>query len=438
MRRLAGMMAGAALLAAPGMAQPGTGAAPAAQPAAAAPAAACRMSLMGANVWTGERFETRDVHVDGGNFVASAPAGAFPFPANWMYLIPPLVDTHNHGLDEPAGPNDPLHAAALNVGIFYALNPNNIRRDTPGAPFGPDQVEAIYAGGGITGPGGHPRPLYEMLANMARMRGVEMGTLPGRAFHEVANEAEARAAVERVQAQGSNVVKLYLLDHNDPASKGLSSELFRAAVAHALRRNMRPIVHIETAGDFRLAAGTRGVALIVHIPGTFPQKAEDEPYLITAEDAALAARNNVSVSTSLSVAFNHVATERLARVQRVHAHNLRLLRDAGVNLTAGADRPGASAVEELTLLRATTLLDGTQLLNIATRNGLKALFPDRRIGTFEPGAEASFLIMFADPRSNWYWIDEALGGVRGGRLIFDRAGFLRPMCGAPAGAPAAQ
>lgn len=434
--QLAGLMAGAAMLV--GAAQPA--AQPATQPApAAAPAApSCKLTLQGANVWTGAGFEQRDVHIDGTTLAASAPQGAVPFPAQWMFLIPPLVDTHNHGLDEPEGPNDPLHRAALDVGIFYGLNPNNIRRDTPGAPFGPDQVEAIYAGGGITGMGGHPRPLYEMLANMARQRGQDMGTLPGRAFHEVSTEAEARAAVERVQAQGSSVVKLYLLDHEDAASKGLTPALFRAAAAHAVRRGMRAIVHVETAADFRLAAGTPGVAIIVHLPGAYPRKPEDAPYLIAPEDAALAARNNVSVSTTVSVAFNHLTGERLARAQRVQSQNLRALRDAGVNLTAGADRPGASAIEELNLLRATTLFDGTQLLNIATRNGLKALYPNRRIGTFEPGSEASFLIMFADPRDNWFWIDEAMAGMRGGRVIFDRAGFVRGICegGAAAGAPA--
>jgi len=402
---------------------------PAQQAASTAPPQLCRFTLQGAQVWTGEKFEARDVHVDGPTFAAAAPAGAPAFPASWMFLIPPLVDTHTHGLDEPAGPNDPMHRAALDENIYYALNPNNIRRDRPGAPFGPDQVETLYAGGGITGPGGHPRPLYEMLARQAQMQGRNLGTLPGRAFHEVSNVAEVRGAVERVQAQGSNIVKLYLLDHLKADQKGLSPELFRAAVAHARTRGVRPIVHVETAADFRLAAGTPGVMAIVHIPGIFPRAEADEPYLITPEDAAAARRNDVSVTTTIAVGFNHLTGERLARAQRVTAHNLRLLRDAGVNLTVGADRPGASAVDELNLLRATTLFDGTQLLNMATRNGLKQLFPTRRIGTFEPGAEASFLVMFADPRSNWFWIDESLGGLRAGQLIADDTGLLRGLCG---------
>ena len=110
------------------------------------------------------------------------------------------------------------------------------------------------------------------------------------------------------------------------------------------------------------------------------------------------------------------------------------MRDGGVSLIAGADRPGATMVDELNLLRATGLFDGTQLLNIGTLNGLRLLFPDRRIGTFQPGSEASFLIMFADPRQNWFWIDDAIGGMRGGRIITDPGRMLAGLCG---GAPAA-
>ena len=165
------------------------------------------------------------------------------------------------------------------------------------------------------------------------------------------------------------------------------------------------------------------------MPGTVPQLPDDAAYQLTAEDAATTARNGISVATTTAVGFNHTSGERLARAQRINAHNLRLLRDAGVNLTAGADRPGATAVDELNLLRATTLFDGTQLLNIATRNGLKLLFPERRIGTFEPGSEASFLIMFADPRNNWFWLDDALGGMRGGHVMSDQGGLLRGLCG---------
>jgi|GEM_PF-1660561 len=400
-----------------------------ASPAAAQGAQQCRFTLQGANVWTGERFERRDVTVDGRNFAAPGAAAAPALPASWAYLIPPWADAHTHNLEQPVAGNDPVHRRNLDQGIFYALNPSNIRRETPGAPFGADQVETIYAGAALTRPGGHPRPLEESLDKMYRSRGIDRGSLPGRAFHEVASEAEARAAVDRVQASGSNVVKLILDNHASSESIGLTPETFRAAAAHARTRGLRPIVHVYSAADFRLAASTPGVAALLHMPGASPRGAEESVSMLTAEDVALARANNITVVPTIAVAFNSWTGERLARAQRIQAHNLRLLRDGGVKLAAGSDRYGATSLDEITLLRATALFSGTELLNIASRNGLQLLYPDRRIGTFEPGSEASFLVLVMDPRTNWYAINEALGGFRAGEIIFDRNGLLAGLCG---------
>jgi hypothetical protein len=404
-------------------------------PAAGQAAQQCRFTLQGANVWTGERFERRDVTVDGRTFAAPGAAAAPALPASWAYLIPPWADAHTHNLKQPAEGNDPVHRRNLDQGIFYALNPSNIRRETPGAPFGADQVETIYAGAALTKPGGHPRPLEESLDKMYRSRGIDRGPLPGRAFHEVANEAEARAAVERVEASGSKMVKLILDNHDSAKSIGLTPETFRAAVAHAGTRGLRPIVHVHSAADFRLAASTPGVAALLHMPGASPRGANESIYMLTAADVALARANNITVVPTIAVAFNALTGDRLAGAQRIHAHNLRLLREGGVKLAAGADRYGATMLDEMTLLRATALFSGTELLNIATRNGLQLLYPERRIGTFEPGSEASFLILVMDPRTNWYAINEALGGFRAGEIIFDHNGLLAGLCG---GAPRRQ
>ena len=40
--------------------------------------------------------------------------------------------------------------------------------------------------------------------------------------------------------------------------------------------------------------------------------------------------------------------------------------------------------------------------------------------------------MFADPRQNWFWLDDAIGGMRGGRVITDPGGML-PGCAAGLG-----
>ncbi len=99
----------------------------------AASAQQCRATFAQANVWTGQGFEKRDVSVENGRFVDRLSKPAQPVPANWMFLIPPFADAHTHELNEPTGPNDPDHRRYLEQGIFYALNPSNIRSGAPDA-----------------------------------------------------------------------------------------------------------------------------------------------------------------------------------------------------------------------------------------------------------------------------------------------------------------
>lgn len=393
-------------------------------------AAQCSFTLEGAHVWTGSEFVERDVAVEGRTFVEVAGEGAARMPASWLYLIPPLADMHTHNLDQPTPQNLSAHRDHLDNGIYYALNPNNIRLESGAPPLEPSHVEALYTGGGLTAPGGHPRPLYEGLASSGQLPGVSVEDLPGRAFHEVSTADEARSAIEAVQRQGSNLVKLYLMYHENPDSEGLSEDVFRAAVAHAHARGMRAIVHANSAADFRLAVDA-GADAIMHMPGAYPREDDDAIYRLTAEDAARAAEAGVLVVPTIALGFNRYAGEELRRVQEIQRHNLTLLRDASVSIAAGADRYGATAIDELVQLRASGVFDGTQMLNIATRNGTAFLFPDREVGMLSPGAEASFLGYFADPRTSWYLLASPLFGMRSGQVIAD-AGILERLCEAEA------
>jgi len=400
----------------------------------AAPLAAaeqCRFTLKAANVWTGSTFETRDVAVDGGVFVASLPVGVTEVPASWAFIIPPLVDAHTHTIDEAPAAGDVTHRRALDAGIFYALNPNNIRTTGATPPPRVDQVELQAAGGGITRPGGHPRPLYEMLAGRGMASGLKVDALAGRAYHEAATPAQARAAVRAVAANGSAIVKLYLLDHAGPASNGLSKPAFEAAVDEARKVRLRPIVHIETVADFRLAIAQR-VAGVVHMPGYFPRADRpDEVWRITKSDADAAKAAGLIVVTTLYPAFQSSSPAELRRAQSVQAANLTLLRDASVALAAGADGYRLSVLDELTLLRATTLFDTTQLIRMATETGVRLAWPDRKLGRIAPGYEASFLLLYADPRASWFALGEPLVGLRGGKRMFDNARMLPSGCAAP-------
>jgi imidazolonepropionase-like amidohydrolase len=387
----------------------------------------CQVTLKDAHVWANGSFAVRDLSWVGDRFVATPPMDATTIQAGWLWLTPPLADGHTHTVDEPSGQDDAFHNAQVKAGVFYALNPNSILSGKP-ILSGLGLVEVALAGGGITGPGGHPRPLYEGLARGGRLGKLAIAELAGRAFHEAATPDAARQAVRKVKATGVSFVKLFLLYHDTETSNGLSAENFRAAVAEANKVGLRPIVHVDSAADFRLAVAEK-VFAIVHAPGlSMDDDRPDDAYLMTAADARAAKAASITVVPTLAPSFYYTTGTRLARSQRVLGYNLKLMRDAGVKLASGADMYGKSVTDDINLMRGTTLFDGDQLIAISTENGIRMAFPDRKVGKIEPGWEASFVAYYSDPTKIWAVIGDPFIGVREGQVLFDGAHLLPDAC----------
>jgi len=96
---------------------------------------------------------------------------------------------------------------------------------------------------------------------------------------------------------------------NDPAyygHRGLDPKVLRSIVDRAHADHLRVSCHIETAVDFRNALAA-GVDEINHMPGYFPTPEHQEWFPITAQDAALAARQGVVVVTTTYVAAAEMA-----------------------------------------------------------------------------------------------------------------------------------
>src|SRR6185295_322688 len=81
--------------------------------------------------------------------------------------------------------------------------------------------------------------------------------------------------------------------------------------------------------------------------------------------------------------------------------NLRLLRDSGVTLAAGSDEYDKTSSAEITYLRTLGVFSDAELLRMWSTNCARTLFPDRRVGGLDPGHEASFLALGADPLANF-------------------------------------
>lgn len=392
-----------------------------ARPSLAAPV--CNITLTNAQVWDGATFQKHSLSVRGGVFVA--PDAQLPqVDASPYYLIPPFADAHTHTIDEPQGPDDKTHTRSIAAGVFYALNPNNIRTAGPNIAPVDTTVELQAAGGGITRVGGHPHPLYSFLAGRGYLGPIKEGDLEGRAFHEVSTPAQARGAVRAVKANGASVVKLYLLAHGTSNSDGLAEENFRAAADEAHNLGLRPLVHIETASDFRLAVDAR-VAAIVHLPYKFSKTdPTGADLMITADDARAAAAASIFVVPTLTAGFTDYDGAKLAMIEAVQRHNLTLLRDAGVRIAIGADNYRLGLHDELTLMRATALFEGAAIIDMATTNGAQLAFTGRKIGVFDVGNEASFIAYFQSPLSDWAGTRTPVEGMRAGHVLIDETGLL--------------
>jgi imidazolonepropionase-like amidohydrolase len=104
----------------------------------------------------------------------------------------------------------------------------------------------------------------------------------------------------------------------------------------------------------------------------------------------------VVTTTVISTGFG-MAPARLVEVRAVQTENLRRLHAAGVTLAIGSDSFQTNAVAEVANLQALDVFPTPVLLHLWIDTARATIFPDRRIGRLEPGYEANFLVLGADP-----------------------------------------
>jgi hypothetical protein len=385
----------------------------------------CDVALTDAHVWTGSSYVKQTLSIRGGRFVTS-DANLPKVDASPLFLIPPFADGHTHAIDH-ANAGNATHKKSIAQGVFYALNPNNIRPFGPNKPAEKALVEVQSAGGGITRPGGHPEPLYTYLAQRGWLGPLKVADLPGKAFHTATSAVEAKAAVAKVKANGASVIKLYLLDHDKPSSNGLSGPVFDAAVAEAKRLNLRTLVHVESASDYRRAIAN-GVYAVVHLPYSLSNNRNPEDMMLTKADAQATAKTGTIIVPTATVALTNNDGAQLRKIRDVQIHNLQLLRDARVTMAMGADNFTLDMHEEITTLRSFGLFEADEIINMATTNGAKLAFPERAIGKLAPDYEASFIGYFAPLPGNWADQRNPVIGMRAGVVMMDTTNWLTKAC----------
>ena len=350
------------------------------------------------------------------------------------FVVPPFGEAHNHNVEGPWN-LDAVVARYLHDGVFYVKNPNSIREFTDqiaariNTPF---SIDAVFANAGLTASGGHPAPLYEHMLRESRYRAVigevPLGWFNDRGYVVIDREADLQHKWSRIVAGKPDFIKVFLVHSEDRARqghgegshgrKGLDPELVPLIVARAHQAGLRVAAHVETAADFRLALSA-GVDEMAHVPGWFLEPTDqDLGMMLTEEDARLAAKAGVIVTTTTVAmkpaegghghhtphhdphgqgghAFSMDATvwQRATAVQR---HNIGLLHRHGVKLAIGSDHAETSLAEALHL-HELGIFDKLTLLNIWCEQTPQAIFPERRIGRLQEGYEASFLVLRDNP-----------------------------------------
>jgi imidazolonepropionase-like amidohydrolase len=355
----------------------------------------------------GERFVARTMYVVDGRFVSSPIDAAVTVDLKGGFVVPPFAEAHNHNVDE----NDPpaLVYRYLSAGVFYAKNPDNLpktRRALAGILNRPQSLDATFANGGFTSPGGHPIGVVR--------RNIERGGMTeadgdGAFYYAVDSEAAIARVWPAFLATSPDFVKAYLLyseefaarakDPRFEAWRGLDPALLPGLVKRAHAARLRVVVHVESATDLHHAVAA-GADEIAHTPGFRPDETgalkATKVYLISDADAAAAARQGTVVITTLGgMARAEGAMREQARA--IAIANLTTLKRNGVTIGFGSDSYRGSVVDEVQYLRTLGVFTDAELLRLWARTAATSIFPGRKLGRLEPGYEASFVVLASDP-----------------------------------------
>ena len=388
--------------------------------------------------WDGESESSDTRYVRDGVFVSPEESRERKIvDLRGAIVTAPFAEGHNHNVVESIFRRS--NAEYLRNGVFYVKIPTTYPPAIEGireALRRRDTIDAVFSMGSMTSPGGHPVPLFVHTLSGTIYDGATYEDFEGQAFHEVANEAEVIDAVRRVSEHGADFVKAMLLysedyyaeDYDGLPLRGLHPDLLPAVVRESHARGLSVTLHVNSAADFRTGVAA-GVDEIAHLPGlAWPDHRSAEDHRLTREDAAKAREAGVAVVTTtyvIEMVFRN-RPEKLEVFRSMQRHNIALLREAGVELRIGSDtydREGTGVGADPTLgevrnLVAIGAFDARSVLSRWIDTG-RRIFPRRRIGCFQPGCEASFLVFGKDPRDDLDNLSTLEVGIKEGVVVAD-------------------
>jgi imidazolonepropionase-like amidohydrolase len=401
-------------------------------------------------------IEDATLVIDGGRIVAAGRTVAVPPGAErrnyaGRTILPGLLSDHGH----------------VGSVLGTSTGPQNYTRDVIAGQL------AQYRRYGVTTVTalGNNRPLFDQLrrdAHAGRLAadlfGVDQGigvpngappqgmlkAAPDQLFRP-ATPAEATAAVDRMAAEGTDLVKIWVDDFNGTVPVKMTPEVIRAVVTEAHARGLRVAAHIHDLADAELVVA-EGVDILAHgvrdrdVTPAFVAELKrrgiwyiatlqlDEattawadrqpwtqfPFARAALSPALAAQ--VDDPAWAAKTATGAQADAARRSLAVNLRNLAALDRAGVRIGFGTDSgaaitrvPGIAEHRELALsvaaglspMRALTLATGqaAALLHLADR------------GTLAPGKRADLLVVAGDPSRDIAAADRVVESWSGGSAV---------------------
>lgn len=375
----------------------------------AGPLSAQTFRYQGGGVWTGEGFEPRDLLIRDGVFVDVGIADRSVDLAGG-FVVPAYANAHAHITNADQKSSDYF----LDNGVFYVWNPGSVVMDPTSRSYfaRKDTYDVKFAFGAITEPGGHPEKLYVDIIGPYVYPGKTRDWFLDNAFNYGRTDQEVNAALSLLAAQNADFIKVILVNseeyekrREDPSFyglKGLNSQRAKHLVGEAARLNKPVAFHVESVEDLLIAADA-GAFMAAHLPGYgYKRPGLDLSNVTLSEDDAVrVAKSGMILVPTYSVAKVSYLSDPAPNLRSVSLHyasqasNLRALDIAGANFAIGTDQEGG-IFTEVEHLAALGVFNNRKLLSIVFGTG-SLLFPERRIGCFEPGCEADFLVLRSNP-----------------------------------------
>lgn len=371
------------------------------------------------------------------------PAGARVVDLAGRYLIPGLIDSHQH----IATPPDRRRAEALmRRDLFSGITATRIMADdlrpvaelARAALVGEVASPDLYYAALFAGPSFFDDP---------RTRAVSVGVTPGRAawLQAIDADTDLPLAVARARGTGATAIKIYA---------NLPGELIARITAEAHRQGMQVWAHgmvFPTPPADVIAAGPDAVSHTCYLayqavakrPMTYQQRVPIDPApFIDGRNPVMAAlfaemrRRHILLDATLRVYREGEERARaggplpycsldLAAALTAQAHRAGIAVSAGTDGDTPAGAPYPGLFDELELLVGKAGFTPAEAIRSATLIGARSMGQEDEMGTIAPGKLANMVVLSRDPLADIANMRSVVLTVKRGRT-YAREGF-RPV-----------